>query len=69
MDCALTGPQNTRAIARITCCRIGGQDYGSPWIPWKLVRAGVAIEFALGESPNTTWGVASETAPPSFDGQ
>ena len=47
--------------------RINGQEYVSPWIPWKTVSNGASIEFSLGESPNQAWGSQTAVAPPSYD--
>ncbi|HKA00427.1 MAG TPA: glycoside hydrolase domain-containing protein, partial [Candidatus Solibacter sp.] len=46
--------------------RIGGRDYGSPWIPWSALAHGAKIEFELGGTSNKTWGIQPD-AMPSFD--
>jgi predicted alpha-1,2-mannosidase len=48
---------------------VNGQEYRSPWIPWKLLGDGGELVFAMGGVASQTWGAQGDVAPPSFDVQ
>uniref|UniRef100_Q023I7 Putative alpha-1,2-mannosidase n=1 Tax=Solibacter usitatus (strain Ellin6076) TaxID=234267 RepID=Q023I7_SOLUE len=47
--------------------KINAQDYISPWVPWSVLSNGATLEFVLAGTPNLSWGVQTNAAPPSFD--
>jgi len=36
--------------------KLNGQLYNKPWIPFDALQGGATLQFALGKTPNQTWG-------------
>jgi predicted alpha-1,2-mannosidase len=51
----------------VSAATLGGNALSRPWVRFgELLRAG-SLGFALGGSPDTSWGAAPADAPPSFE--
>ena len=46
---------------------VNGASSNQTWLPASFVASGGSLDYVLGGSPNTSWGSASNSAPPSFD--
>ncbi len=44
----------------------GTAVYECPWLPASVVTSGAQLDFALGASPNDSWGTEPDAAPPSI---
>lgn len=47
--------------------KVNGQVWTKTWLPQSFVEHGGTIEFELSASPNKSWGIEAEDAPPSFE--
>jgi len=47
--------------------KVSGQVWTKTWLPQSFVEHGGTIEFELSASPNKSWGIEAEDAPPSFE--
>ena len=47
--------------------KVNGADSTRTWLPESFVEHGGTIEYNLTTSPNKSWGIAPEDAPPSFE--
>jgi predicted alpha-1,2-mannosidase len=47
--------------------KVNGEHSTKTWLPEGFVEHGGTIEFELSASPDTTWGIHAEDAPPSFE--
>jgi putative alpha-1,2-mannosidase len=65
----ISAPAAARGRPYMYALRLNGQDYASPWIPWRALAAGADLKFVVGQWPNASWGNQAGGAPPSFDGQ
>jgi predicted alpha-1,2-mannosidase len=50
----------------IQSVQLNGRAYEKNWIPFQSIAAGGTLHFALGATPNTSWGAAPKDAPPSL---
>ena len=50
----------------IQSVKLNGQDRSQNWIPFGDITAGGTMQFALGSTPNKSWGSAASDAPPSL---
>jgi predicted alpha-1,2-mannosidase len=55
---------NTRYVQSL---QVNGAGSNRSWLPESFVTNGGSLAFALGTTPNTSWGAAAADAPPSFD--
>ena len=54
------------AAAYIQSVDLNGQPHAQNWISFKAISAGGTLHFALGTTPNESWGAAPQDAPPSL---
>ncbi len=47
--------------------KVNGQVWTKTWLPQSFAEHGGTIEFELSASPNKSWGIEAEDAPPSFE--
>ncbi len=48
---------------------VNGQPSDKLWLDPSLISEGGTLDFVMGSSPNTSWGAASQDAPPSYGTQ
>jgi predicted alpha-1,2-mannosidase len=63
----ITAPAAADNVPYVQGLKLNGQPYGSSWLAYSDLAAGATLDFALGATPNTTWGSDPSVAPPSFD--
>ncbi|MGI8467227.1 MAG: GH92 family glycosyl hydrolase [Pyrinomonadaceae bacterium] len=57
-------PASSPYVQRLT---LNGKSYTHTWLPIENLQAGTtALNFALSDTPNASWGSSSADAPPSF---
>jgi putative alpha-1,2-mannosidase len=51
----------------VQSAKVNGEVWTKTWLPQSFVEHGGTIEFELSASPNKSWGIGAEDAPPSFE--
>jgi predicted alpha-1,2-mannosidase len=51
----------------IQSLKVNGANSTKTWLPESFVERGGTIEYELGTSPNRSWGIQPDDAPPSFE--
>jgi hypothetical protein len=51
----------------ISSLHIDGRPSDKTYLPESIIRTGGELAFSLSTKPNTVWGTAESSAPPSFD--
>jgi predicted alpha-1,2-mannosidase len=44
---------------------VNGASWSQPWVSFSKLSGGATLDYALGATPNTSWGTAASAAPPS----
>ncbi len=50
----------------IQSAKLNSAPLEKPWITYQDIKKGGILEFIMGSTPNTTWGSAKESSPPSM---
>lgn len=61
-------PAASAANSYIHGLKVDGKQSGKSWVPASFVTRGGTLDYALGATPDTSWGAAAADAPPSFPG-
>jgi predicted alpha-1,2-mannosidase len=64
----ISAPGASRGLKYIRGLSIDGTATDQTFLPESVVRTGGDVAFSLSEIPNTVWGTAESSAPPSFGG-
>jgi putative alpha-1,2-mannosidase len=51
----------------IRSLKVNGENSTKTWLPESFVEHGGTIDFELSASPDKSWGIHAEDAPPSFE--
>lgn len=65
-DVVIDAPGASSAMPYVTALRVDGKSYDRPWLSPSLVEHGGHLQFELSATPNTQWGSAVDSTPPSF---
>jgi putative alpha-1,2-mannosidase len=65
-DVVIDAPGASSAMPYVTALHVDGKPHDRPWLPPSLVEHGGLLQFDLSAAPNTQWGSAFDSAPPSF---
>ncbi len=57
---------NPESTPYIQSVKLNGNEHAQNWIPFGDISAGGTLQFALGATPNKSWGSAASDAPPSL---
>ncbi len=62
----VSAPAASDDNAYVQSVRLGNADLPHCWLPTDAITQGGSLTFALGASPNKTWGASPENRPPSL---
>jgi predicted alpha-1,2-mannosidase len=66
----VNAPKASADNTYIQSLKTNGKSSDKPWVPASFVTDGGTLDYTLGSAPNTSWGSAAKSAPPSFrDGE
>ncbi len=66
---AVNAPGASPTSPYIQSLSFNGHPSSRLWFDASLVTSGGTLDYAMGPSPNTSWGVAPQDVPPSYGGQ
>jgi putative alpha-1,2-mannosidase len=64
----ISAPAASTGRRYIDSLSIDGRPTDRTFLPESIIRTGADLTFALSAVPNTMWGTAESSAPPSFGG-
>lgn len=62
----INAPDASATAPYVQALQVNGQTASKAWLDASFVRKGGTLTFALGSTPNTSWGTAAADAPPSY---
>jgi predicted alpha-1,2-mannosidase len=65
-DITIVAPRAAADAPYVQQLRVNGRATDKPWLPESFVQRGGLLEYTLSTTPNTTWGSAPSSAPPSW---
>jgi len=65
-DLVIDAPAASDVTPYVRSMSVNGASYNRPWLSVSSLLNGARLDFALGSSPDPSWGSAPDDAPPSF---
>ncbi|GLZ35392.1 alpha-1,2-mannosidase [Lentzea sp. NBRC 105346] len=65
-DIVINAPQASANAKYVQSLKVNGRATTKTWLPESFVENGGRLDFALGTTPNKSWGAGASDAPPSF---
>jgi predicted alpha-1,2-mannosidase len=65
-DVTIDAPHASSDFPYVQSLKVNGKPHDKPWLAPDFVEHGGTLDFTLAATPNTSWGNAVDTAPPSF---
>ncbi|GHO83189.1 lectin [Dictyobacter formicarum] len=62
----IQAPGITDSNYYVQSLKVNGTTSTHPWLPASFVSDGGTLQYAVGSTPNTTWGSSPDDAPPSY---
>jgi hypothetical protein len=62
----VTGAGASETMPYIQSLRVNGKPSTSPGLPASVIQTGARLDFTMGGTPNTSWGIGASDVPPSY---
>jgi putative alpha-1,2-mannosidase len=62
----VSAPGASNGLTYVNGIKVDGKPTDQTFVPESIIRTGGDVTFSLSGIPNTVWGTAESSAPPSF---